>query len=131
VQLVDRWFRAWGVLALVALAVTAAMLALRAEPWRVPFVAAHLAALVALLPLGVTLVASTYLRQLRMGQSALGAAGATLTYDRVATALTLLALATACVSLSQFAGNQTVRLVANLVTVSVVVVLVVRYVRSR
>ena len=131
-QLVDRWFRVWGVLALLALAATAAMLALRLEAWRGPFVAAHLAALLALFPLGVALVASTYLGRLRTGHSTLGAVGATLTHDRVATALTVLALAAACVSLSQFeVGVRMERTAANLVTVSVVVVLVGRYVRSR
>ena len=48
--LADRWFRAWGMAALVALAATVSMLLAGAEGWRVPFVAAHLAALLALLP---------------------------------------------------------------------------------
>lgn len=131
-QLVDRWFRAWGVLALAALGATAAMLALRAEPWRVPFVAAHLAALLALAPLGIALVVSTYVRQLRRGLSAFEAIRATLAHDRVATALTLVAFVAAAVSLSQFEGGvRWVRTTANLVTVTAAVTLIVRYLRSR
>lgn len=131
-QAVDRWFRLWGVVALSALAATAAMLVLRLEAWRVPFVAAHLAALLALLPLGIALVVSTYRAQIRAGHGGLAAVGATLTHDRVATALMLLTFVTAAVSLSQFEGGvRDVRTVANLVTVSVVAVLVVRYLRRR
>ncbi|MDA0366438.1 MAG: hypothetical protein O2843_11355, partial [Chloroflexi bacterium] len=52
----DRLFRVAGAGALIALAATGAALALGVEAWRVPFVLAHLLALVALLPLGVALV---------------------------------------------------------------------------
>lgn len=131
-RLADRWFRAWGALTVLALAVTASMLALRAEAWRVPFVAAHLAALLALAPLSVALVASVYAGYLRAGRGVLGAAGATLAHDRVVTALVLLALASAAGSLSQFEGGvRWLRTAANLVTVSVVVALVGRYLRGR
>jgi hypothetical protein len=131
-QIVDRWFRGWGVVALLALGTTAAMLALRAEPWRVPFVAAHLAALLALAPLGVALVVSTYMQQLRSGRGAFEAVGATLAHDRVATALTCVAFVAAGVSLSQFDGGvRWIRTTANLVTVSAAVTLIVRYLRSR
>lgn len=128
----DRWFRVWGVAALAALAATAAMLALRLEAWRVPFVAAHLAALLALVPLGLALVASTYRAQVRAGNRGFDAVRATLEYDRVATTLTVLAFVAAAVSLSQFDGGiRIVRTVANITTVSMVVTLITRYLRSR
>ena len=47
-RLADRWFRGWGVGALVALAATVVALLVGYEGWRLPFVLAHLAALLAL-----------------------------------------------------------------------------------
>lgn len=127
----DRWFRGWGVAALASLAVTGAMLALRLEAWRAPFVLAHLAALLALVPLGVVLVGGTFARYRRERGSVLGALRGTLTHDRLATLLVALALVAVAVSLSQFQdGVRVVRSLANLTTVGVIVVLVGRYLRG-
>ena len=126
----DRWFRGWGVAALASLVVTGAMLALRLDAWRAPFVLAHLAALLALVPLGVVLVGRTFARYRRQRGSVLGALRGTLTHDRLATGLVVLSLVAVAVSLSQFQdGVRVVRSLANLTTVSVIVVLVGRYLK--
>jgi hypothetical protein len=127
----DRWFRGWGVAALVSLAVTLGMLALRLEAWRAPFVLAHLAALLALVPLGVVLVGRTFARYRRERGSVLGAVRGTLAHDRLATLLVAVAFVAAAVSLSQFQdGVRVVRSLANFTTVGVIVVLVGRYLRG-
>ncbi|MGE0135679.1 MAG: hypothetical protein AB7L91_09565 [Dehalococcoidia bacterium] len=127
----DRWFRGWGVAALASLAVTVGMLALRLEAWRAPFVLAHLAALLALVPLGVVLVGRTFARCRRERGSLLGAARGTLAHDRLATLLVGVAFVAAAVSLSQFQdGVRIVRSLANFTTVGVIVVLVGRYLRK-
>ncbi|MGE0227040.1 MAG: hypothetical protein AB7I38_10240 [Dehalococcoidia bacterium] len=126
----DRWFRGWGVAALAALVVTIAMIALRLEAWRAPFVLAHLAALLALVPLGVVLVGRTFARYRRERGSVLGAVRGTLAHDGVATVLVAVAFVAAAVSLSQFQdGVRVVRSLANFTTVGVIVVLVGRYLR--
>jgi len=126
----DRWFRGWGVAALASLAVTGGMLALRLEAWRTPFVLAHLAALLALVPLGAVLVGRTFARYRRERGSLVGALRGTLAHDRLATLLVALALVAVAVSLSQFNdGVRVVRSMANFTTVAVIVVLVRRYLR--
>ena len=126
----DRWFRGWGVAALLALLATGAMLALSLEAWRAPFVLAHLCALLALVPLGVALVARTFARYREERGSVLGGVRGTLAHDRLATLLVAVALVAVVVSLSQFDGGvRAVRSAANLTTVAMIVVLVGRYLR--
>ena len=126
-RLADRWFRAWGSLCLLALVLTGAFLTMHASAWRAAFVLAHLCALLALLPLGVVLVGTTVARYAReRGSLASGLTGV-LSHDRLVTALVLVSLVTVAVSLSQFQGNQTVRTAANLISVSIIVALVHRY----
>ncbi|MEZ4554176.1 MAG: hypothetical protein R3B59_09745 [Dehalococcoidia bacterium] len=129
---VDRWFRGWGVAALASLAVTGGMLALRLEAWRAPFVIAHLAALLALVPLGAVLVGRTFARYRRERGSVLAALRGTLSHDRLATMLVAVAFVAAAVSLSQFQdGVRVVRSIANFTTVGVIAVLVGRYLRHK
>ena len=126
----DRWFRGCGIAALVALTATAAMLAFRLDAWRAPFVLAHLAALLALLPLAIVIVWQTYARGYEERRSILGALQATLTHDRVTTLLVAIALVAVAVSLSQFSGGiRALRAAANVTAVSMIVVLVARYLR--
>jgi hypothetical protein len=126
----DRWFRGWGVAALLALLATGVMLALSLEAWRAPFVLAHLCALLALVPLGVVLVARTFARYYEERRSLLAAVRGTLGHDQLATALVVVALVAVVVSLSQFDGGvRAVRSAANLTTVTVIVVLVGQYLR--
>jgi MFS family permease len=127
----DRWFRGWGVAALLALLATGAMLALSLEAWRAPFVLAHLCALLALVPLGVVLVARTFARYREERGSVLGGVRGTLAHDRLTTLLVAVALVAVAVSLSQFDGGvRAVRSAANLTTVAVIVALVGRYLHS-
>src|SRR5437016_1123293 len=76
-RIADGWFRAWGSICLIALALTGVLLLLHAEAWRAAFVLGHLCALIALAPLGVVLVGRTYLRYARERASLLDAARAT------------------------------------------------------
>jgi hypothetical protein len=115
---------------LVALAVTGAMLALGAGPWRVPFVLAHLCALIALVPLGVALVAGALREGYARRRSPAGALRATAERYPLVTALVLLSFVTVAISLSQFSGGvRWVRAAANLTTVAIALTLVARYVR--
>lgn len=127
----DRWFRGVGLVAVALLATTVAMLALRLDAWRAPFVFAHLAALLALVPLGLVIVWQTYARGYEERRSILGALQATLTHDRVTTLLVLLVLVAVATSLSQFNGGiRELRAGANFTAVGTIVVLVVRYLRA-
>ncbi len=127
-RVTDRWFRAWGLGCVAALGVTGVMLAMGADGWRAPFVAAHLAALLALLPLGLALVADALVRSVRVQGSARIALLAVVNGHRVESALVALAFVGAAVSVSQFSdGIRAVRTGANIVTVSAVLILVVRY----
>ncbi|MFA7248912.1 MAG: hypothetical protein WC273_04705 [Dehalococcoidia bacterium] len=118
---VDRWFRIAGVATLLALAVTIAMLLGGVESWRVPFVAAHLAALAALLPLGIALVV--------LGYREAGGPGAMLArHWRIVLVLAVIA-ASVTVTGMEFTANRDIRRVSNIVTVSLVVLLVVQYLR--
>ena len=103
--LTDRWFRGWGVAALLALLATGAMLAFSLDAWRAPFVLAHLCALLALVPLGVVLVGRTFARYYEERGSVLGGVRGTLAHDRLATVLVAVALVAVVVSLSQFDGG--------------------------
>lgn len=115
--------------ALAALAATAVMIVMDLEDWQVPFVIAHLCGLIALVPLGVVLIARTYRHYLEASPP-LEAARATLTHDRLASTLTVAALLAAAVSLSQFEGVRIIRSIANFTTVTLIAVLVRRYLRS-
>jgi hypothetical protein len=126
----DRWFRGWGVAALLALLATGVMLALSLEAWRAPFVLAHLCALLALVPLGVVLVSRTFARYRTERGSLLGGVQGTFAHDRVTTLLVAVALVAVVVSLSQFDGGvRVVRSAANLTTVAMILALVGRYLR--
>jgi hypothetical protein len=131
-RVTDRWFRAWGVATLVLLAATGAMLAFDAGHWRLPFALAHLAALLALLPLGLVLVARALIEARPAGKSWFAAAGEAARRHMLVTALVALALVTVSLSLANFPdGDRAVRTLANLSTVVIVGALVVRYLRSR
>ena len=117
----DRWFRTLGVGALMALGATGILLFAEGNAWRVIFVVAHLAALLALVPLGVVLVLRAY-RQ---------SGGLTSMVSRypVAAVLLVCLAATIVASLLNFDGNREARRVANLGSVALILVLVVRYLR--
>lgn len=129
--IMDRSFRVFGVVALLMLALTAGSLATGIGAWRVPFVIAHLATLLALAPLGLVLVVEAIAQAVREGGS-LGRAPAAL-LRRHGFVLLLLAVisVTIAVSLANFAGGtRWLRTTANLISVAVIVTLVVRYLRS-
>lgn len=117
----DRWFRTLGAGAIMALGATGILLFAEGNAWRVIFVVAHLAALLALLPLGVVLVLRAY-RQ---------SDGLTSMVQRypVVTVLLVCLLVTIVASLLNFDGNREARRVANLGSVVLILVLVVRYLR--
>ena len=120
-RLVDRVFRVAGSVAVVALAATIAMALARAEAWRVPFVVAHLAALIELTPLGVALVLHAY-------EESGGVAPMLTRHALVSVALAVIAVGV-MVTLLAFSENREVRRISNFVTVGVVLLLVVRYLR--
>ena len=127
----DAWFRGWGYGAIAALVGTLAMLWLQMPEWRVPFVVAHLAGLLAVAPLGVVLVGQTFARYRRSSGSVAGGLRGLFTHDRLVTALVLAVFVTAAVSLSQFQGGiRWLRALANYSTVAIVVTLVWRYLRA-
>ncbi|MEI6137341.1 MAG: hypothetical protein WCQ48_08035 [Chloroflexota bacterium] len=118
-RLVDRLFRVLGIVTIAALAATIAMLLLGAEAWRVPFVAAHLAALVALAPLGIVLIVVAY-------REAGGVPSMIMRHALVVAALAVIVVSVTVTGM-EFTGNRDVRRIANIVTVSLVVLLVARY----
>ena len=126
-----RWFRFAVTATLAALALTIAMLALRADAWRVPFVAAHLAALLALLPLGAGILVHAYRHHRRFHVGAGETLRAIVEANRLNTALVAVILVAAAISISQFTGVRVIRASANAVTVTLVVTLVIRYFRWR
>jgi cytochrome bd-type quinol oxidase subunit 2 len=117
----DRWFRTLGAGAIMALGATGILLFAEGNAWRVIFVVAHLAALLALLPLGVVLVLRAYHQS----------GGLTSMVQRypVVTVLLVCLLVTIVASLLNFDGNREARRVANLGSVALILVLVVRYLR--
>ncbi len=126
-----RWFRFAATATLAALAVTAAMLALRHDGWRVPFVAAHLAALLALVPLGAGIALHAYRHHRRRNSGTGAALRGVVAANRLNAALVAIILVAAAVSVSQFTGVRVIRASANAVTVALVLTLVVRYFRWR
>lgn len=120
-RLADRWFRLVGLGTIAVLAVTALLLVADVEAWWVPFVVAHLLALIALLPLALVMLAQS----LRESGSPIG-----LVRRHPLPAGLVVALAfTVALSLMNFEGNRDVRRIANLSSVALVLVLVVRYLR--
>lgn len=105
----------------MALAVTGAMLAANAEAWRVPFVLAHLAALLALLPLALVLLLATAREE--------GGPAALVGRHRLVAVLLAVLAVTVTLSLLNFEGDRAVRRAANLSSVAVILVLVARYLR--
>jgi hypothetical protein len=104
----DLVFRLAGAGALALLAATAVLLALDVEAWRPVFAFAHLAALIALAPLGVW------------------------RRHREVVVLLVVVTITVAVSLMNFQdGIRWLRRVANLTTVALVLVLVARYLSWR
>ncbi len=118
---VDRLFRISGVVTIAALVVAGAMLLAGAAAWWVPFVAAHLGALVALVPLGLVLVVYAYRE-----------AGGVLPMVARHVAITLVLAVitvTVTVTLRAFTANPEVRRISNIITVTLVLLLVARYLR--
>lgn len=116
---------------LAGLAITGILLATGAEAWRPLFALSHLAALLALVPLGVALIATHYSAARRETSNALSGLRRLIATHRLEVALTALAFLGVAVTLSQFDGGvREVRRVSNLVTVMAVLALIVRYLRS-
>ncbi len=128
----DWWFRAWGTAALLSLTVTAGALLAGFEGWRLPFVLAHLAALLALVPLGLVILSRVVGGEYARRGSVAGAVRGVFAHDRIASVLVVVALVAIAVSLSQFQdGIRWLRALANYTTVSIILVLVARYLRTR
>lgn len=117
----DRWFRILGVGTLMALMSTGILLFAEGSAWRVMFAITHLAALLALLPLGVVLVLRAYHRD--------GGLLAMAVQHPLIGALLVCLAVTVTLSLLNFEGDREVRRIANLTTVTIVLALVVRYLR--
>ncbi|MEX1022608.1 MAG: hypothetical protein WD058_05620 [Dehalococcoidia bacterium] len=124
----DALFRTAGKLTLALLLVTTALLALDAEYWTTVFLASHVAALIALVPLGVALVVHAF-RQARITGDP-GILGVMRRYRAVVALLALIVVGVA-ITLANFddESNRWVRRAANLTTVALVLVLVVQYLR--
>mgnify|MGYP003348061781 CR=1 FL=1 len=122
-RLADRVFRVAGIVTIGALLATIALL-LRGAPasqWHLPFVAAHLAALVALLPLGAALIARAYVEA--------GGVSAMIARHRAVVLMLLIVAVAVTVTLLEFTAHRAVRRVSNTVTVTLVLVLVAQYLR--
>ncbi len=121
----DRSFRLFGKLALALLLATVGLVAADVEAWRGVFALAHLAALVALLPLGVALVVHAFRSASADGE---GGLVSVLRRHRLVAALLAITLVAVVLSLANFEdGSRLVRRTANFTTVGIVVVLVWRY----
>lgn len=118
---VDRLFRVSGVLTLIALVIAAGLLLAGAAMWWVPFVAAHLGALIALVPLGLVLVVRAY-------REDGGVTSMIARHAPIALALAVVAVSVT-VTLFAFSANPQLRRIANIVTVSLVLLLIARYLR--
>lgn len=120
-RLVDLWFRLAGTVTIALLGVTIAMLLAGVEGWRAPFGLAHLAALAALLPLGVALAAHAY-------REAGGLRSMLSRHARIVIVLALIAV-TVTITIIEFDGNRALRRISNFTTVGLVLLLIVRYLR--
>lgn len=116
----DAGFRFFGKVTLALLLATAGLLLAGVEAWRALFALAHLAALIALVPLGVALAVHAVRQE--------GSLGAAVARHRLVVGLLLLAAVAVALSLANFEdGNRLVRRTANLTTVGIALVLVWRY----
>lgn len=121
----DRSFRLFGKLAVALLLTTVGLLAADIEAWRGVFALAHLVALVALLPLGIALLADAFREAAAAGDPGLRGLLRRHLLVTVLLAITLLSVA---LSLANFeGGSRLLRRAANLTTVAIVLVLVWRY----
>lgn len=121
----DRNFRFFGKVTLALLLATAGLFAAEVDAWRGVFALAHLAALVALLPLGVTLIAYAFREARAEGDPGLLRV---LRRHRLVAVLLGAVLVTVVLSLANFEdGNRLVRRTANLTTVGIALALVWRY----
>ena len=121
----DRTFRLFGKLAIALLLATAGLLAADIEAWRGVFALAHLVAVVALVPLGGALVVHAFREAAARGEPGLGAV---LRRHQVVALLLAVAAVTIALSLANFeGGSRVLRRAANLTTVTIVLVLVWRY----
>lgn len=120
-RITDRWFRIVGAGTLAMLALTGGMLVAGVDTWWVPFVGAHLLALVALLPLAFVLL-------IEAGRASGGPAAMVRRHPLPAALVTALAV-TVALSLMNFEGNRDVRRFANFSSVAIILLLVVRYLR--
>lgn len=126
---VDLVFRVGGVAAVLLLVATVTLGILDVAAWRPVFTAAHVAALVALVPLGVALVRHAFREAARAGTPGIG--GVMSRYRGMALLLGVALIAVA-VSLANFEdGNRMLRRVANFTTVGIALVMVARYIRWR
>jgi len=120
-RLVDRSFRIFGIVTLVGIAITILGAMNGAGWWRPVFSASHLAALIALVPLGVALVVYAYREA--------GSLGAMLSrHARIVITLAVIAVSVT-ITLVEFDGNRTVRRISNFTTVGLVLLLIVHYFR--
>ncbi|MGE3857579.1 MAG: hypothetical protein AB7G21_11555 [Dehalococcoidia bacterium] len=118
---VDKTFRIFGVLTILGLIATIAGAMNGAAWWRPVFSAAHLTALIALVPLGIALVVWAYRDA--------GGLGAMLSrHARIAIVLALIAVSVT-ITLVEFNGNRDVRRISNFTTVGLILLLIVHYFR--
>jgi uncharacterized membrane protein YidH (DUF202 family) len=121
----DRSFRLFGKLALALLLATVGLLVADVEAWRGVFALAHLAALAALLPLGIALVTHAFREASADGE---GGLVSVLRRHRLVAVLLAITVVTVVLSLANFEdGSRLVRRTANFTTVGIVLVLVWRY----
>ncbi len=123
----DWVFRNAGKVTIALLLTTLALLVVDADYWVSTFLLAHLAALVALLPLGVVLVRHAFARAAAEGDP--GPGGVMSRYRDVVVVLLLIAIAVTVTLVNFEDGIRWLRRVANFVTVGLVLFLVVRYMR--
>ncbi len=120
-RLVDRSFRILGIVSLVTLAITIVMRTSGMEGWRWPFYVAHLAALFALVPLGLVLIAQAYRET--------GSVGAMLArHSMIAAAIAVILV---CVVVTQvtFTSYPDIRRASNYTTVGIIGLLILQYFR--
>ena len=120
-RLVDRSFRILGIVSLVTLAITIVMRTNGMEGWRTPFYVAHLAALFALVPLGLVLIVQGYRET--------GSLGAMIARHSMVAAAIAVILVCVVVTQVSFTAYPDIRRASNYVTVGLIGLLVVHYFR--
>lgn len=123
----DWVFRNAGKVTIAMLLTTLALRVVGADYWTAIFDLAHLAALVALVPLGVVLVRYGFRRASEAGDG--GLLGVLRRYRTVAIILAAIVGAVTVTLVTFEDGPRTLRQTANLTTVAMVLLLVVRYLR--